>query len=163
LFCFFGVFPLSNFSWRRADREEGDREREALGGGSPRDWTGSEHSEGARSPRHGARPRRRLGDRFEPSFPPARLGFCGIRPRNPAVGEGEDREGGGDMGVGAEPKEDAAGTGSAAAAEEGASGKEEKAAAVSCSICLDAVLAATGERSTARLQCGHEFHLGECP
>jgi len=34
---------------------------------------------------------------------------------------------------------------------------------VSCSICLDAVLAAAGERSTARLQCGHEFHLGECP
>ena len=67
------------------------------------------------------------------------------------------------MGVGAEPKEDAAAAGSAAAAEEGAGGKEEKAAAVSCSICLDAVLAVAGERSTARLQCGHEFHLGECP
>ncbi|CAN6340678.1 unnamed protein product [Urochloa humidicola] len=62
------------------------------------------------------------------------------------------------MGVGAEPKEEAVAAG-AAAAEEGAGGKEEKAAAVSCSICLDAVLAAAGERSTARLQCGHEFHL----
>jgi hypothetical protein len=55
------------------------------------------------------------------------------------------------MGAGAEPVE----------AEEGAAGKEEK-AAVSCSICLDAVVdAAEGERSTARLQCGHEFHLGK--
>lgn len=48
---------------------------------------------------------------------------------------------------------------------EGVGGKEEEkaaaaAAAVSCSICLDAVVAAGGERSTARLQCGHEFHLG---
>uniref|UniRef100_A0A0D9WCZ3 RING-type domain-containing protein n=1 Tax=Leersia perrieri TaxID=77586 RepID=A0A0D9WCZ3_9ORYZ len=46
--------------------------------------------------------------------------------------------------------------------EEGVGGKEEKAAAaaaVSCSICLDAVVAGGGERSTARLQCGHEFHL----
>uniref|UniRef100_J3M432 RING-type domain-containing protein n=1 Tax=Oryza brachyantha TaxID=4533 RepID=J3M432_ORYBR len=41
---------------------------------------------------------------------------------------------------------------------EGVGGKEEK-AAVSCSICLDAVVAGGGGRSTARLQCGHEFHL----
>jgi hypothetical protein len=37
---------------------------------------------------------------------------------------------------------------------------------VSCSICLDRVVAGGEERSTARLQCGHEFHLGErlrCP
>jgi hypothetical protein len=55
------------------------------------------------------------------------------------------------MGAGAEPVE----------AEEGAGGKEEK-AAVSCSICLDAVVdAAGGDRATARLQCGHEFHLGK--
>jgi hypothetical protein len=59
------------------------------------------------------------------------------------------------MGVGAaEPKEQAA---TAA----GAPAEEDKAAAVSCSICLDAVLAASGERSTARLHCGHEFHLGK--
>ncbi|KAK3140685.1 hypothetical protein QOZ80_5AG0404310 [Eleusine coracana subsp. coracana] len=58
------------------------------------------------------------------------------------------------MGAGTEPK------GVAAAGEdEDGGGKEEKAAAVSCSICLDAVVAAGGERSTARLQCGHEFHL----
>jgi hypothetical protein len=66
------------------------------------------------------------------------------------------------MGVDAEPKEESAAAG-AAAAEEAAGGKEDKAAAVSCSICLDVVLAAGGERATARLQCGHEFHLGECP
>jgi hypothetical protein len=30
-----------------------------------------------------------------------------------------------------------------------------------CSICLDAVVAGGEERSTASLQCGHEFHLGE--
>lgn len=33
------------------------------------------------------------------------------------------------------------------------------AVAVSCSICLEAVKGG-GERSTAKLQCGHEFHLG---
>jgi hypothetical protein len=62
------------------------------------------------------------------------------------------------MGAGTDPK------GAAAAGEEedGGGGKEEKAAAaVSCSICLEAVVAASGERSTARLQCGHEFHLGK--
>lgn len=30
---------------------------------------------------------------------------------------------------------------------------------VSCSICLDLVVD-NGERSRAKLQCGHEFHLG---
>ena len=67
------------------------------------------------------------------------------------------------MGVGAEPKEQAATAAGAPAEEDEAGGKEDKAAAVSCSICLDAVLAASGERSTARLHCGHEFHLGNCP
>jgi hypothetical protein len=69
------------------------------------------------------------------------------------------------MGVGAaEPKEPAAATAAGAPAEEAAAGgKEDKAAAVSCSICLDAVLAGAGERSTARLHCGHEFHLGKLP
>ena len=38
---------------------------------------------------------------------------------------------------------------------------EMPAAVVSCSICLDSVVAGGEERSTARLQCGHEFHLGE--
>lgn len=32
-------------------------------------------------------------------------------------------------------------------------------AAISCSICLEAVKD-KGDRSTAKLQCGHEFHLG---
>ena len=32
---------------------------------------------------------------------------------------------------------------------------------VSCSICLDLVLNITGGRSRAKLQCGHEFHLGK--
>ncbi|KAL5202115.1 hypothetical protein ABZP36_013067 [Zizania latifolia] len=57
------------------------------------------------------------------------------------------------MGAGEEPRE------VAGEEEEGVGGKEEKAAAVSCSICLDAVVAAGQERSTARLHCGHEFHL----
>ena len=35
-----------------------------------------------------------------------------------------------------------------------------KAAAVSCSICLEAVTD-NGDRSWAKLQCGHQFHLGE--
>ena len=30
---------------------------------------------------------------------------------------------------------------------------------VPCSICLDLV-SSDGDRSTAKLQCGHEFHLG---
>ncbi|CAL4950144.1 unnamed protein product [Urochloa decumbens] len=41
----------------------------------------------------------------------------------------------------------------------GEHGEEKAAAAVSCSICLDAVVAGGEERSTAKLQCGHEFHL----
>jgi hypothetical protein len=32
-----------------------------------------------------------------------------------------------------------------------------------CSICLDPVLARGGGRSVAKLQCGHEFHLGQIP
>ncbi|KAL5220274.1 hypothetical protein ABZP36_024987 [Zizania latifolia] len=36
---------------------------------------------------------------------------------------------------------------------------ENAEAAVACSICFDAVVAGGGDRSTARLQCGHEFHL----
>lgn len=32
-------------------------------------------------------------------------------------------------------------------------------AAISCSICLE-VVTDSGDRSTARLQCGHQFHLG---
>lgn len=32
--------------------------------------------------------------------------------------------------------------------------------AVSCSICLEAVTD-NGDRSWAKLQCGHQFHLGE--
>lgn len=43
---------------------------------------------------------------------------------------------------------------------EGEGGEEKAAAVMSCSICLDTVVAGE-ERSTARLQCGHEFHLGE--
>jgi hypothetical protein len=50
------------------------------------------------------------------------------------------------------------GEGGDGAAEEG----ERPAAVVSCSICLDAVITGGEERSTAKLQCGHEFHLGEC-
>jgi hypothetical protein len=30
-----------------------------------------------------------------------------------------------------------------------------------CSICLNTVFTGGEERSTASLQCGHEFHLGE--
>ncbi|KAK1664756.1 hypothetical protein QYE76_052915 [Lolium multiflorum] len=47
------------------------------------------------------------------------------------------------------------GEGGDGAAEEG----ERPAAVVSCSICLDAVITGGDERSTAKLQCGHEFHL----
>ncbi|AQK57760.1 RING/U-box superfamily protein [Zea mays] len=35
--------------------------------------------------------------------------------------------------------------------------------AAACSICLDAVLARSAGRSVAKLQCGHEFHLGRIP
>ncbi|CAD6231393.1 unnamed protein product [Miscanthus lutarioriparius] len=42
---------------------------------------------------------------------------------------------------------------------EGEGGEEKAAAVMSCSICLDTVVAGSEERSTARLQCGHEFHL----
>ena len=31
---------------------------------------------------------------------------------------------------------------------------------VSCSICLD-VVSDSGDRSWAKLQCGHQFHLGQ--
>ena len=37
------------------------------------------------------------------------------------------------------------------------------AAGAACSICLDSVLALGGGRSVAKLQCGHEFHLGQIP
>ncbi|MCD7455827.1 E3 ubiquitin-protein ligase rfi2 [Datura stramonium] len=36
--------------------------------------------------------------------------------------------------------------------------REDKASAVSCSICLEAVTD-IGDRSWAKLQCGHQFHL----
>lgn len=39
-------------------------------------------------------------------------------------------------------------------------GKVATSTASSCSICLELVLN-QGDRSTARLQCGHEFHLGD--
>ena len=35
-----------------------------------------------------------------------------------------------------------------------------KSSSVSCSICLEAV-ADNGDRSWAKLQCGHQFHLGK--
>lgn len=38
-------------------------------------------------------------------------------------------------------------------------GEKEGATAVACSICLETVTC-DGDRSTARLQCGHQFHLG---
>ena len=50
--------------------------------------------------------------------------------------------------------------GSAAAA----GGKEESTSSGNhavCSICFDAVTVTSEERSTARLKCGHMFHLGE--
>eukprot|EP00850_Spirogloea_muscicola_P022985 SM000322S12502 [mRNA] locus=s322:10718:20731:+ [translate_table: standard] len=44
-------------------------------------------------------------------------------------------------------------------------GETEGTAAASCSVCLEAVLPldAGGPRSTARLKCGHDFHLGASP
>lgn len=38
-------------------------------------------------------------------------------------------------------------------------GGEDKASAVACSICLEAVTD-NGDRSWSKLQCGHQFHLG---
>jgi hypothetical protein len=69
-------------------------------------------------------------------------------------------------GVGEEEQAAAEGAGEEEQLEQGAGGEgeggEEKAPAVMlCSICLDTVVAGGEERSTARLQCGHEFHLGE--
>lgn len=39
-------------------------------------------------------------------------------------------------------------------------GKGKGFGSVSCSICLDSVTD-NGDRSWAKLQCGHQFHLGE--
>ncbi|KAJ0667122.1 putative transcription factor C2H2 family [Helianthus annuus] len=39
--------------------------------------------------------------------------------------------------------------------------KAAAAASVSCSICLE-VVADNGDRSMAKLQCGHQFHLETC-
>jgi hypothetical protein len=71
--------------------------------------------------------------------------------------------------MGAEEEEETAvGTAGAVAGGGGEGGDdaaekgERPAAVVPCSICLDAVITGGEERSTARLQCGHEFHLGEC-
>lgn len=163
---FSGVFSFSNFSWRRADREERERERDRERGGGRRRRSFAigqgASTPRARDPQGTGRGLAVAGADVSSPVPPTRLGFRGIRSRNPArlVRGIAGREEGEGMGVGAEPKEESAAAG--AAAEDGPGGKEEKAAAVSCSICLDAVFAAGGERSTARLQCGHEFHLGEC-
>lgn len=42
----------------------------------------------------------------------------------------------------------------------GNGGKKGFSCSVSCSICLE-VVADNGDRSWAKLQCGHQFHLGE--
>jgi hypothetical protein len=42
----------------------------------------------------------------------------------------------------------------------GARGAEPQVSGVHCSICLDLV-SDNGGRSRAKLQCGHEFHLGK--
>lgn len=39
----------------------------------------------------------------------------------------------------------------------------EAAGGGACSICLDPVAGRAGGRSIAKLQCGHEFHLGQIP
>jgi hypothetical protein len=36
---------------------------------------------------------------------------------------------------------------------------ESKGREIMCSICLE-IVTSGGDRSTARLKCGHEFHLG---
>lgn len=41
----------------------------------------------------------------------------------------------------------------------GGGGGGKASAAVSCSICLESVTD-NGDRSWAKLQCGHQFHLG---
>ncbi|QHO34428.1 uncharacterized protein DS421_9g266830 [Arachis hypogaea] len=43
---------------------------------------------------------------------------------------------------------------------EGGGGGANSFDSVSCSICLDAVID-NGDRSLAKLKCGHQFHLGE--
>lgn len=52
------------------------------------------------------------------------------------------------MGIGKKPEEEEEDK------EDESMGKE-----ISCSICLETVNLG-GDRSTARLKCGHEFHLG---
>lgn len=39
-------------------------------------------------------------------------------------------------------------------------GKAFAASSVSCSICLE-IVTDNGDRAWAKLQCGHQFHLGE--
>ena len=36
-----------------------------------------------------------------------------------------------------------------------------KALSVTCTICFD-IVTDNGDRSSAKLQCGHQFHLGNC-
>ncbi|GJN05291.1 hypothetical protein PR202_ga22909 [Eleusine coracana subsp. coracana] len=63
-------------------------------------------------------------------------------------GSEEEQEEGGDSEEGRDTK-----------VKEGVEGEEEVELLLQCSICLDAVVAKSRERSTATLQCGHEFHL----
>lgn len=51
----------------------------------------------------------------------------------------------------------------ASPAEAAGAGGGGGAGAAACSICLDPVLARGAGRSVAKLQCGHEFHLGQIP
>uniref|UniRef100_A0A0D9V0Q0 RING-type domain-containing protein n=1 Tax=Leersia perrieri TaxID=77586 RepID=A0A0D9V0Q0_9ORYZ len=82
----------------------------------------------------------------------ASAGMGAEEEEEPAVGREGGGGGGGDGGRDVEAEAEADGG-------DVDDGENAASPVVPCSICLDAVVAGGGERSTARLQCGHEFHL----
>ncbi|GJN36004.1 hypothetical protein PR202_gb24827 [Eleusine coracana subsp. coracana] len=155
------VSSFAGSSWHKSSRGQSTtqlRERREDSEEREGDWTAREHPETERSPRRGPRSRRSRSTSSLAVVRAAVPSSVPPRPGSDLAGSGQETQwlvkGGDGMGAGTEPK----GV-TAVGEDEDGGGKEEKAAAVSCSICLDAVVAAGGERSTARLQCGHEFHL----
>ena len=67
---------------------------------------------------------------------------------------------GGSMGLGSDEEVAVEESDSVGGGEGGGCGGKSYGGSVSCSICLE-VVADNGDRSWAKLQCGHQFHLGE--
>lgn len=63
------------------------------------------------------------------------------------------------MGLGTDEEEDNNNNNKVVVVDDGDCGGGKSFGSVSCSICLE-VVADNGDRSWAKLQCGHQFHLG---